>query len=137
MLEELRDLYMELVRLKRDVGKEPHPRIAKSSLKQRAEDLATMWFTAVSPLLAQHPIIQSDVTDRYSASFAGLLKLVRSNNLRTSYLELLNRILKRYRDELMVPVQTEPQLAREGSDQLCSFGLSTRCCCSGLVRRHR
>jgi hypothetical protein len=115
MLEELRQLHAELIRLKKDISKENNSRIAKIGLKKRAEDLATMWFTTLSPSLAQHPIVNSEVIERYSGSFASLLKLVRSNNLRTSYLEVLGSILRKCRDELIVPIQTEPKLAKEVS----------------------
>ena len=72
MLNQLRELLGELRQLKRDVSKEPGPRIAKSGLRKRAEASATHWFSTVSPELTQHPLITAETIEQYSSSFAVL-----------------------------------------------------------------
>ncbi len=115
MLEILRRLHAYLRNLKGDISKEPGPRIAKASLKTRAESLATEWFSTISPSLPKHPIIHTDVIERYSGLFVNLLKLTKSNNLQTSYISILGLLLKRFHNELILPIQTEPKLATEAS----------------------
>ena len=56
-----------------------------------------------------------EVVERYSGLFATLLKLSRPSNLRSRYLEVINGALKKFHDELVLPIQTEPRLAKEVS----------------------
>ncbi len=116
MLDELRCLLDDLGQLKRDISKEPGPRIAKSGLRQRAEGCATQWFSRIAPELTKHALITAETIECYSGSCAVLLKLIRSNNLRSSYLEVLTSILKDFNDDLILPIQTEPKLAKGVSE---------------------
>src|SRR5437899_3324223 len=99
MLAELRKLHKELKDLKRDVSKEPGPQIAKNGLRKRAEAISTNWFSTISPSLAQHHSVSTDVVERYSGLFATLLKLSRPNNLRSRYLDVLNNGLRKFHNE--------------------------------------
>jgi hypothetical protein len=116
MLDALRGLHGELRRLRGDISKEPGPRVAKQRLRKRAEACASSWFSSVSPELTKHPTISSEVIERYSGLHATLLKLIRSNNLQSRYLEVLASILKNFNDDLVLPIQTEPKLAKEVSE---------------------
>jgi hypothetical protein len=115
MLDELRQLHAGLKDLRRDVSREAGPQIAKNELRKRAETLSTSWFSTTAPSLAQHHLLSTEAVERYSALFATLLKLSRPNNLRSRYLEVIKDILKKFHDELVLPIQTEPKLAKEVS----------------------
>ena len=115
MLEQLRRVQADLRKLKSDISKEQGLQIAKGDLKKRAESLATEFFSTISPALAQHSVIHDDMIQRYSGEFVKLLKLIKSNNLRTSYLNVLGTLLKAFHDELILAIQTEPKLAKEAS----------------------
>jgi hypothetical protein len=54
-------------------------------------------------------LISAEVLDRYSVQFAALLKLANPNNLRSRYLEVLKDAVKKFRDDLIIPIQTEPK----------------------------
>jgi isocitrate dehydrogenase kinase/phosphatase len=115
MLDELRQLHNDLKTLRRDIQKETAARIAKNDLRRRAEACATFWFNTVSPALSQHTVITTEAVERYSGWFATLLKLSRPNNHRVRYLAVLQDVLKRIHDDLIVPIQTEPKLRSEVS----------------------
>lgn len=101
--------------LKSDVGKEAGPFISKQALRKAAEDLATDWFQSLTPRLATQSGPSAEVIEKYSASFARLLKLSNSNNRKTSYAEVLATVLKAFHDDLILPVQMRPKLAKEVS----------------------
>jgi len=113
MLEALRHLREDLQTLKQDIAKEPGPRISKGALRTRAEAVATNWFSNISPALAQHTSLSTEVVERYSGYFATLLKLSRPNNHQSRYVDVLRAALKRLHDDLILPLQKEPKLAKE------------------------
>lgn len=115
MIDNLRRLLSDLKALQRDISNEDTLRIAKQSLRGRAETYATFWFSTVSPSLTHHGLIPAEVLDRYSVQFAALLKLANPNNLRSRYLEVLKDAVKKFRDDLIIPIQTEPKHAEDVS----------------------
>jgi hypothetical protein len=115
MLTSLRELLADLRVLKNDISKEAGPQISKVALREHAEAIATAWFSTVAPSVAQHHTIDAETVQRYSGLFGTLLKLSRPNNLKRRYLEVIGAILKRYHDDLILPIQTEPKLAKEVS----------------------
>lgn len=115
MLDELRQLHGDLKTLRRNIQKESSARIAKKQLRTRAESCATLWFSNLSPELSKHNVITTEALERYSGWFATLLKLSRPNNHRTRYLAVLRDTLKKFHDDLIVPIQIEPKLAKEVS----------------------
>lgn len=115
MLTSLRDLHAELRGLKTAIAKEGGPQIAKGALRKHAEGIATTWFATVAPSVAQHHTIAAETIERYSGLFGTLLKLSRPNNLKRRYLEVICAILKRYHDDLVLPIQTEPKIAKQVS----------------------
>jgi len=115
MVETLQQFHRDLKALKTDVGKEAGPAIARLTLRERAEHLATAWFSGIAPELAKHPTLSAETVEAYSGCFARLLKLSKPNNRKTSYLEALACVLKRFHDELILPIQMEPKISKEVS----------------------
>ena len=105
MLQKLKDILEAVKSLRRDIQKEPRPRIAKKALRERAEALGALWFSEIRPALDTKSPVTSDVLDRYGTEFAKLIKLSAPNNLRTRYTEVLSSLAKRFRDELILPQQ--------------------------------
>jgi hypothetical protein len=60
-------------------------------------------------------LIPPETIETYSAFFTALLKLSRPNNHKQRYIETLTAILKKFHDQLVLPIQTEPKLAKEVS----------------------
>lgn len=89
--------------------------IAKNGIRNTAETISTTWFQEIAPALAQHHVLSTDTVETYSGHFATLLKLSHPNNLRSRYLDVLKAILEQFHDDVILPIQTEPKLAKEVS----------------------
>lgn len=109
MLEKLRNLHEELRSLKKDINAESKDRIAKNELRGRAERLGSSWFSEFSEQLATYQGIAPEVTEGYSREFGRLIKISAPNNLKSSYTETLAALTKSFRDDLILPIQTQPK----------------------------
>jgi hypothetical protein len=63
MLDALKKLQTDLNDLKRDVSKEHASQIGKVALRKRAEEIATGWFSTVSPSLAPHHSLSAETLE--------------------------------------------------------------------------
>src|ERR1700722_10908435 len=113
ILEQLQSLKADLVSLKVEINRELGPRISKKGIRQRTEALATHWFTDISPVLKKESIVGLEILQAYEASFNKLLKLSNPNNLQDRYLDVLTSLLKNFRTDLILPIQTAPKRDNE------------------------
>ena len=130
---------------RRDLKAETNPRVAKKGLCKRAEDLGSRWFAELSPGLS-HLGFAAELTDKYSAASARLIKLSAPNNLKKSYLETLDVLIKPMRDELILPIKSgassrvalsplnEFVANLEGAEESAYFQESIDCAKSGYLR---
>lgn len=109
MLEQLRNLQTELRTLKKVVSAVTKRQIAKNSIRNKAEELGSRWFSEFSEQLAIENGLSPDVIEKYSREFGRLIKISSPNNLKKSYIETLQAILKPFRGELIIPLQTQPK----------------------------
>jgi len=91
---------------RRAIKEQTVKQIAKKALRAKAEELPTKWFSEIAPALQEEKVIAPGTIERYSELFGRLLKLSSPNNLRTSYIEVLDSLLGDYRPELIFPSQT-------------------------------
>jgi len=110
-----KELLAELKSLRRDISAETADSISKKSLRQRAENLGTKWFSEFSEELINSFGISPDVVERYSQNFAHLIKISAPNNLKKSYLETLTQLTRDFRDELVIPIQKRPKSVADSS----------------------
>jgi hypothetical protein len=103
-LEKLKTLHEQLKVLKRDIQKHAGPAIAKQDLRSRSETLGAAWFAEFQPTLTLS--VAPEVLQKYSTAFAKLIKLSSPNNKKTSYLAALAVLTKKFRDELILPQQS-------------------------------
>jgi len=115
MLEILKELHQDLKLLRRDIAAEKVDSIAKKSLRQQAEDIGTKWFSEISEGLNNSSRIEADVVGLYSQNFARLIKLSAPNNLKTSYLDTLTKLLRGFRSDLIIPIQQQPRVGNNAS----------------------
>jgi hypothetical protein len=115
MIEKLRTFNQSLKSLKADISKETAVMVGKKQLRDRAEALATSWFPEIASELAKHPVLSAQTIEVYSNAFARLLKLSSATNRRTSYLEVLTAPSKSFHDDIILPIQMEPKIAKEVS----------------------
>jgi len=115
MLESLRDLQKELQLLKKTVSAVTTRQVAKKSICSKAEELGSNWFSEYSEKLVNESGISPDVIENYSRHFGRLIKISGPSNLKKSYIETLQAILKSYRDDLIIPLQTQPKKRTKAS----------------------
>lgn len=145
MDEQLKIFHEELKALRRDLKAETKRAVAKKALRERAETLGSRWFGDLSPGLSQLGF-SAEILERYSAACARLIKLSAPNNLKKSYLEALDSLVKPMRDELILPIQsgavsgaaTSPfndfVSSLEGAEESAYFQESLDCAKSGYLR---
>lgn len=109
MLEDLRKLRSDLQSLKKEVSAVRTEQIAKKSIRTKAEALGSRWFSDFSAKLLGQFGISPELVESYSQLFGRLIKISAPNNLKTSYIQTLRSILKSFRDDLIIPIQTHPK----------------------------
>jgi hypothetical protein len=106
MIDKLKSYLAELKALRKALKSETVKQIAKKDLRSRAEQLGTQWFSEFSPQLPQQAGISAEILERYSEGCARLITLSGPNNLKTSYLDILDGLIKSFRNDLILPAQT-------------------------------
>jgi len=114
-LDQLKELHTQLLALKKDISAEKPKTIAKRTLRKRAEELGTKWFSGLFDSLAADGVVDNGLLESYSSGFERLIKISAPNNLKSSYIQALLEITKDFRDDLIIPVQKRPQSKTESS----------------------
>lgn len=109
MLDKLRTIQRELGELRKQVSAVKTDRIAKASIQSKAEELGSRWFSEFSEALASQQGLSPELIEAYSQQFGRLIKVSAPNNLKKSYVQILHAILKRFRDDLVIPLQLRPK----------------------------
>lgn len=109
MLEKLRKIHADLQMLRKEVAAVKGERISQKILRSKAEVIGSTWFSEFSEELAGNFGISTDRIETYSQHFGRLIKISGPNNLKKSYMETLQSLLKSFRDDLIIPIQTRPK----------------------------
>lgn len=115
LLKSLKQLHGDLLSLKKSIGDETSKAIAKRSLREQAEQIGTSWFSGLADELAANGTIHSSVVQAYSDNFGKLIKISSPNNLKASYLGILSDLCRKFRDDLILPVQKNPVTLKNAS----------------------
>lgn len=115
MLQDLRNLQTDLQTLRTEVSLVKAGRIAKKDILKKAETIGARWFSDFAGQLVGQFGIDSNLVESYSHHFGHLIKISAPNNLKKSYVETLHSILKAFRDDLIIPLQTRPKSAAKAS----------------------
>jgi hypothetical protein len=115
MVDALRILQKDLATLRREVSSVRSDRISKISIRNRAEKIGSTWFSDFSGALVAQYGVSPDLIESYSQHFGRLIKISAPNNLKTSYIDTLHAVLKSFRDDLVIPLQTHPKGAAKAS----------------------
>src|ERR1051326_439157 len=114
MLPILEGIKKDLGALRRTVRAERAKTINKKAPRELAKAVGQRWFGHAAPVLTRDYDIAEDVVDRYSGDFRRLIRISAPNNLKTSYEETLSGLLRHFRDDLILPIQTRPaEIAEE------------------------
>lgn len=101
------NLQGSLLALSRAVKAAEGDRINRQKILADAKLLGTSWFSEVRPAI-EGGVITKEVLERYSNGFARLIKISSPNNRKASYLDTLGGLTKKFKTELLLPVQTAP-----------------------------
>lgn len=101
----LQSFHKDLKALRRALKAETAPRVAKKSFRDEAERIGQRWFKEIEPGLQHAANIPADSLKKYATACERLIKLSAPNNLRSSYLETLDAVVKPMRNELILPIQ--------------------------------
>jgi hypothetical protein len=110
ILTECSEILSDLKALRADIKKEDTERIGKLNLRSRAEGIASIWFSSISIRISNREIFTDGIADKYKEGFTRLLKLSSPANRKTSYLEVLDILIKDFNDEVLIPIRTSPDV---------------------------
>jgi hypothetical protein len=105
MQAELKTFLADLKGLRHEVKGESHERIAKKPIRDHAEQLASKWFNVIVEGAAENYTFAPEVIERYSGHCKRLIKLTENNNRRKSYLDILDSLIRHFREEFILPIQ--------------------------------
>jgi len=105
MVELLKKFLDDLKALRKNIKAEKVKRIGKKGLRTRAEELGSRWFSEFSTRLPHEVGISADILDKYSDACGRLIALSAPNNLKTSYVDVLESLIQPFRDELVLTAQ--------------------------------
>ena len=78
-------------------------RVSSNAIRSQADAIGTEWFSTIKPHLTAIP---DNTLSQYSKGFERLVKISAPNNRRSSYLETLTSLTKKFRAELILPLKT-------------------------------
>ena len=105
MVEKLKQLLADMKVLRKNLKAEKVIQIAKKRLRTSAEELGSRWFSDFSATIPQELGLSTNVLEKYSDGFGRLIALSSPNNRKKSYIEVLDTLIKPFRDELILPAQ--------------------------------
>jgi len=109
MLDTLRILQKDLVTLRKEVSSVKTDRVSRTSIRNKAEKIGSTWFSEFSEALVAKHGLSPDLIEMYSQHFGHLIKISAPNNFKKSYTDTLRAVLKSFRDDLIIPLQTHPK----------------------------
>jgi hypothetical protein len=108
MLNELKTLLDEAKNLRKQISALKVNSVSKKELMVEAEEIGNKWFADIIDELKLYPFLNESLLKNYSEFFSRLIKISAPNNLKKSYLEILDKIIKKFRDEIIIPIQQNP-----------------------------
>jgi len=109
MHSKLKQFLIEIRNFQNILKNEQVGRVSKKEFKERAEALATKWYSEIKPEVNNTGFVSPEIISNFDTSFNKLLQLAGSNNRRSSYLAAIDAITKFYRNELLTPFLKQPQ----------------------------
>jgi len=105
VLEQLRQFKTDLQTLKRQISALPGDRVSRRAQREAADSIATRWVEDLRSPLEHRFKLTPEVIQSASESMKRLHVLSRPNNLKTSYLEVIDSVLRAFDDRFILPIQ--------------------------------
>jgi hypothetical protein len=109
LLENLKSFHGRLTTLRKSLSSETAKTITKKPIRTEAEQIGTYWFSGLADELIAVTSLNDKLIQSYSDNFARLIKISAPSNLKSSYEEVLKSITKKFRDDLIIPIQKNPE----------------------------
>ena len=91
-------------------------RVSKKETRQEADAIATMWVEELRSPLEHKFKLDPEVILQTAENMKRLYKLSRPNNQKSSYLEVLSQVLKKFDDKFILPIKrTNPPVRSRAS----------------------
>lgn len=119
-LSEIKKFFEELKELKSAISKEVTKtgQIGKKAILVQTDKLSTEWFGKIKPHLLSCSFEQA-LIEKYDVKFSHLLKLSTSpGNTKKSYLDDLNVVLSKFKDEIILSLQTKGTINTSTNSEL-------------------
>jgi hypothetical protein len=108
ILDKLRTFETDLRELRKDVKALTVKQVGAKAIRNRAEALANRWVEELRSPLEHKFKINADTIKATSEQIKQLHVLSRPNNLRASYLSVLDEILNDFKNKFILPIQQMP-----------------------------
>ena len=104
-LDQLKSFETSLRTLKREIKALQTERVSKVSIRESASTLANVWIEELQPVLSTVFKIPSSTLSETTDNVIRLMRLTRPNNRVSSYLEVIDLILRGFKDKYVLPIQ--------------------------------
>jgi hypothetical protein len=105
ILNKLEDFRKKVIHLKKDVSTLKSKRVSKISIRTEADAVANIWVEELRSPLEHKFHLDSDSIAQTADDMKRLHILSRPNNLRSSYLTVVNRVLKDFDNKFILPIK--------------------------------
>jgi hypothetical protein len=105
LIEKLRAFKDEIADLKQQIRKLKTDRVSQIHLRKAAETIASKWVEEIRSPLEHKFRLSKPIIEQMADQMKKLHILSRPNNLKSSYLQCINTILKDYDDRFVLPLQ--------------------------------
>lgn len=112
MINELQKFLSDLKSLRSTIKSDKSKTVNKVAVRQKAEHLSSTWLSRYSAELMGGGQCNKAILDKTSEDFRQLLKITGPSNHKSSYLKLLNSIIRPFKDEFLLPLHESPTISR-------------------------
>jgi hypothetical protein len=105
ILNKLEDFRKKIVNLKKDVSALKSKRVSKISIRNEADAVANIWVEELRSPLEHKFHLDSHAIAQTADDMKRLHILSRPNNLKSSYLTVINRVLKDFDNKFILPIK--------------------------------
>jgi hypothetical protein len=116
LLKKLDEFEIDLRRLRKSINALTGAQVSRQQLRADAEELATRWVEDLRSPLEHKFHIAKDAILETSESLKRLHILSRPNNLKTSYLKVLDAVLDHFKDKFVLPIQQTSRVVESKFD---------------------
>jgi hypothetical protein len=121
VLDGLKTFLAEVKKLRADVKAIPTSTVGSKELRGRAEVLGSKWCNEISPELDANDGFAADLIARYTEGFSKLIALSAPSNRKSSYMSVLDVVIKDFRKDFVLPIQQGNVKLSGGSSTFDAF----------------